>query len=215
MAFLSRLKLNTQAAAVQRDLRNCNKLHRTVMSGFAQLDAEIGVRQALGVLFSVRPEEASLIVQSRAEPDWQLLPVNYLTEPAQVQSICSVADAAPGTTWQFSMLAQPSRNQARYHPDGKPRHAVRVMLTEPAEQQDWLQRQLERNGASLLEVSISRPTRHSIEGRDGRKRRRHFKAMNFEGRLRVTDPELLTAAIEEGFGPGKSYGLGLLLLEAK
>ncbi|WP_337188080.1 type I-E CRISPR-associated protein Cas6/Cse3/CasE [Phenylobacterium sp.] len=43
--------------------------------------------------------------------------------------------------------------------------------------------------------------------------RARMQVADFEGRLSVRDPARLTAALTAGVGPGKAYGLGLLLLK--
>lgn len=39
-----------------------------------------------------------------------------------------------------------------------------------------------------------------------------MNSVTFEGRLRITDPALLTEHLLTGIGPSKAYGCGLLTL---
>ncbi|MFB9432979.1 type I-E CRISPR-associated protein Cas6/Cse3/CasE [Streptoalloteichus tenebrarius] len=61
------------------------------------------------------------------------------------------------------------------------------------------------------DVRIIARERRSFSKRDG-KPPVVLSTVTFQGRLRVTDPELLTERLLAGIGPGKAYGCGLLTL---
>lgn len=73
---------------------------------------------------------------------------------------------------------------------------------------DWLEREGERNGFSLV-------TQHCSSGRlrvrDGRGRDFVIDATDFVGVLKVTDPEKFALALTRGIGRiGRAWGLGML-----
>lgn len=117
-------------------------------------------------------------------------------------------------------------------PDGR-RIGKRVELRREEERIQWLQRQGERSGFQLLTARLE-PGLGQATGRDiaaaradpsptllGRQRngsidrRLTLATALFEGELRVTDAQALRAAIENGIGPGKAFGCGLLSIAPK
>jgi CRISPR system Cascade subunit CasE len=215
--FISRLQLNPDSPAARRDLRDCNDMHRTVMNGFGAANND-SARRELGVLFRLEGDGESprIVVQSTAEPHWNKLAAGYLTSPLQVETL-PLAQLVPanGSEVDYLLVAQPSKNKPRYGENGEPRHSARVLLTSEEDQDIWLRRQLTRYGATALSVQIDRPERHSLSGRDIARTRRHFKAVQFSGTLRVDAADVFADALIFGFGPGKAYGLGLLSLQAR
>ena len=90
MTYLSRLALNPRSREVRRDLADCQQLHRTIMSAFPQAGDGEPARERFGVLYRLdadRAENAFLLVQSRAEPDWSRLSSGYLLDEAALKQI--------------------------------------------------------------------------------------------------------------------------------
>lgn len=116
----------------------------------------------------------------------------------------------------------------------------RVNLTHEPDQLDWLQRKGAASGFTLLTVRArpvglpvsqllpnplhetptatsapvvadtrARPTT-LVTGRRASTGALTFGSVIFEGRLCVTDPDLLLTALQQGVGSGKAYGFGLL-----
>lgn len=76
----------------------------------------------------------------------------------------------------------------------------------------WLERREEKLGAELEAGSlrVDRYQLHRFAKPSGR--RVQLATCDFEGVLRVNDPERLIASIESGIGPAKGFGCGLLLI---
>lgn len=74
----------------------------------------------------------------------------------------------------------------------------------------WLETRGVTHGFTLEAVSIGAYVRHRLF------KRAHqpitFSTLDYEGILRVTDPERLRAALFAGIGPAKGFGCGLLLV---
>lgn len=88
-----------------------------------------------------------------------------------------------------------------------PAHGVRDAAGQAEIYRAWLDRQGQSHGFRVGEVVISRDR---WEVRDGR-RTMPILAVNFSGVLEVTDAERFNAAVVQGIGHGKAWGLGLLL----
>ena len=75
-----------------------------------------------------------------------------------------------------------------------------------------LQRKSEQNGFSVLSLREDPAERifgsHSAE-RGGRL---YLDSWRYTGTLRITDEDLFRAAVRNGIGSDKAYGLGMLLL---
>lgn len=226
--YLSRLILNARHRAVQRDLADCQHLHRTVMALFPQVEGP-DPRAALAVLYRLdeSPQTAKpiLLVQARVAPDFTRLEAGYLAEDldGRENPTCKPVDEqygriAQGARLAFRLRANPTRKvDTKSGPGGERRNGRRVVLDGDDEQLTWLKRKAETNGFALVAASV-RPGAPggSQEGRrptgegDDAKRRITFGAVLFEGELRVTERDKFLAALVDGIGPAKAYGFGLL-----
>lgn len=234
--YLSRLILNPRSRAVRRDLADCQALHRTIMGAFPELPDVDDPRARLGVLYRLEAEprtgQLRLLVQSRPAPDWSRLEPGYLLDtgggpenPACKEVGHLYARVAAGMTFVFRLQANPTRKiDTRSGPDGQRRNGHRVELVGEEAQLDWLQRKAAIAGFELLSVRAS-PIVPNVVAAPGGKltgfhpgagdtsagaRRMTFAAVRFDGQLRVVDADRFRAALEDGIGPAKAYGFGLL-----
>ncbi|MEU0738734.1 type I-E CRISPR-associated protein Cas6/Cse3/CasE [Streptomyces sp. NPDC006134] len=133
--------------------------------------------------------------------------------------------------------ASPSEEQMRRMKSGtdasERRRGFRVAHRTAAQQLTWLLTRAERHGFTIPTTDtgpgialgtgtdvpagpapavslIARDTLRFRKGKDGP--RVTLSTATFQGRLRVTDPEALRAALLGGIGPAKGYGQGLLTL---
>jgi CRISPR system Cascade subunit CasE len=81
----------------------------------------------------------------------------------------------------------------------------------------WLNARAERCGFALETDAKGRPCtrvdgyrQHVIDRRKGR--RAILSSLDFDGLLRITDPQTFAAALRQGIGSGKAFGCGLLLV---
>jgi CRISPR system Cascade subunit CasE len=217
--YLSRLILNPRSRQVQRELADPYEMHRTIMHAFANHP-----RTADRTLFrlEIHPKIGipTLLVQSRLEPGWDFLSApmkNYLLPLADCPPGVSQNPAVkafelrlyPGQTLAFRLKANPTVKKDR---EGK-KQGRRVGLCREEDQLQWLKRKLEAAGAILLSA---RPAGEGkLSGRlhhDGQRHDLTFMSVQFDGILRVSDPDKLHAAIENGIGSSKGFGFGLLSL---
>lgn len=218
--YLSLLRLNPASAAVQRDLRDVQALHRRVMSAFPDvLDPEVEARAYFGVLhrveFSRTSGQIMLYVQSRVEPDWAQLPEGYLrpsdglANPAVKRVDGAYENMKAGRVLRFRLRANPTRKiDTKSGPDGAKRNGRRVPMRGVEEQIGWLARKAEASGFELLQATIA--ASGSVELVKSYETGRTFQGVVFEGRLVVTDPVKFREALVAGIGSAKAYGFGLL-----
>ena len=105
-------------------------------------------------------------------------------------------------------LKRHAEKQAK-RPDRKPRPpSCRVPLIKEDDQRSWLARKL----GSTVTLEGSEILLHvPMYFRKG-KRAGKLVTCTFEGVLRVNEPERLTRLLENGVGPAKAFGCGLLLV---
>ncbi|NER00264.1 MAG: type I-E CRISPR-associated protein Cas6/Cse3/CasE, partial [Cyanothece sp. SIO2G6] len=82
--FLSKLVLNERNRQVQYDLGNAHKLHQQIMHAFPdeadQHSEGWSPRQEWHILFRQEPDSAVILVQADIEPNWAVLPDDYLSD---------------------------------------------------------------------------------------------------------------------------------------
>lgn len=234
--FLSRLILNPMSRAVQRDLSDCQQMHRTLCKAFAQYpDKEVAFRAKVGLLWRIDatiPEGKPLIMaQTRSKPDWTFLEQHpgYLLDDGRLNP--SVRSLEPllesiraGMIFRFCLRANPTKKVETFSKPGEKRNnGRRVPLLGEESEISWLYAKGKAHGFRLLALE---PTARGHFIPDVRviqepyslgQRRDHegekkltFHAVRFEGRLEVTDKVSFIKALEGGIGSAKAYGFGLL-----
>jgi CRISPR system Cascade subunit CasE len=225
MIYLSRLMLNPWSRAVQRDLANCQDMHRTLLSAFGE--SEVSVRRMFGVLYRVEPTQRTLrvLVQSRAKPDWGTLRPGYLVADED-SAICRRVDDVyarlqVGQSLRFRLRANPTKRLLG-PPQGIGTHArgKRVDLRREEDRLAWLARKAERGGFSLLTVHTAPAVLNARANAEPRQvgwsgeGKMIFGAAVFEGVLRITDTDRFGMSLADGIGSAKAYGFGLLSIAA-
>lgn len=230
--YLSRLLLNPIDREVQRDLADCQELHRTLLHAFPPLTNGNQPREYYGVLHRVDVQPRTgipmVLVQSRVKPDWAFLAERsgYLLEDTDERNpdhkpLESVyAQLHDGQVLAFRLRANPTRKvETKSGPDGKRRNGRREPLRTQEEQIDWLRRKGDRGGFEVLSVraSVDVPdirvlpeVAHRVVHGNKKERGMTFTSLVFEGRLRITDPGLFRETLDNGIGSAKAYGFGLL-----
>ena len=203
--FLSRVEVAWPKA------RNPYDLHRAVWDLFPGEPRE--PRRAFeqdrqGFLFRMeasRPGQAArLLVQSRRAP-------LAIAEHARVLGVREFdPQPAEGQHLAFLLTANPIKTivdqEGRQHENGAPKKC-RVPLIREQEQRDWLARKL-KDAARVEAMSLqTHPPLYFRKNGAGK-----IVPVTFEGILTVDQPELLETFLENGIGPAKGFGCGLLLL---
>lgn len=211
-------------------------LHRLLMGALPDISAS-ATKPRLLYRHEEHEDIHSVLVQTSAEPDW-----TALREAANVQTKpYDPSDLVSGTRLRFKLRANPVvQRRGSYFKDGKPRHVLVGSHSDWVEEQtgsaspprerqlfDWLQAkgageregvpggfelvQQKRAGEMVPTCVVGPPQSYSFRRSDARWPM-HFVGVDFEGVLRVTDPEQFTQTVRGGIGRGKAFGFGLLSL---
>lgn len=191
-------------------------------------------RQEGGFLFRIEPEPPlRILVQSTEKPRWdyafQNAPHLLAGEP-QVREY--VPTFVAGQTFRFRLVAQ--MVSRRTIPAGKlldgqkarSEHPIQCLLPADGDGRRkpdpkftaWRQRLgvwAERHGFTVGDYPKQlrvQPVTSLTMKPVGQQRPKHFNAAIFEGLLTCVDPERLHAAVLNGVGRGKAFGMGLLSL---
>lgn len=203
--FLSRVEIPWESA------RNPYNLHRQLWRLFPGEKKETrhnGEELRQGFLFRIennltgRP--ARLLVQSWRAPDNASGLMVIGTREIHPQPIA-------GQRLAFLLTANPVKTIADTQRDVKPEKKsdkCRVPLIKEEDQREWLTRKLVTAGEIEAANALPHTPIYFRKGNRGGK----LATVTFEGVLRVSDPMKLTELIENGVGPAKGFGCGLLLV---
>jgi len=78
---------------------------------------------------------------------------------------------------------------------------------------DWLQKQAETAGFRFAPEVVQVEGYRQHRSRRGGGREIRFSTLDFTGLLTVTDPEVFLHKLQQGIGPAKAFGCGLMLLK--
>jgi CRISPR system Cascade subunit CasE len=193
--YLSRLISNQRHREARRDLANPYEMHRTLDRAVSNALSRNEERLLWRLDVGRNGNPRSILVQTLTRPDWKFLPEGYLTVPAEFKQLR--LEIARGSRFRFRLRANPTVKR-----DGK-RHALRLL----EERLEWLTKKAQAGGFSVLSVHL-----------EGEERVRAVKdatpitleATTFGGTFVVDDPSTFRATLEQGVGPAKGLGMGLL-----
>ena len=201
--YLTRIDMPLAHRGVQRALGDCQQMHRRIAGLFADSRAGAGVLYRLrytrgscsAYLYSAVP-----VKRDRLLPDMQLVGERDMTDWLNTLT--------EGRVCHLDLLAWPSKKI----PNDGGRNSRRRVLRTQAERLAWLARKGQQNGFSLLnvrELETMQQVGHHDASHGGRL---YVDSYHYQGTLQIADAAALQSAICSGIGPGKAYGLGMLLL---
>lgn len=200
--YLSRLRLNPADPHARRDLADAYEMHRTLARVYAP-DAEQPPAR-----FLWRQErnasgwpDGTVLIQAAEPGRWDVLQAmpGYVQNLEADKPVDLAALIQPGRRYRFRLQANPTVTR-----EGK-RHG----LVQEEEQLVWLSRQGQRHGFEVL--AAMRGASERLSASQSRKRITVHSAL-FDGLLQATDADALRAALTQGLGHAKAFGLGLLSL---
>lgn len=227
--YMSKLNLNLRSVDVQKDLRNCYDLHRTVLSAYPQLDSENKkARDVFNVLYRLDNSSASdrldLLVQSESKPDWSKLPQHYVTYSSQntpnieVKDISHVFDTIKnGMCLRFRIRANATKKTntslKKDRLEGRKNNGTRIPILKTDEQIKWITNKSKLHGFDIVSVKNLPDVNISNTGiSKGRKTDKilTFNSVVFEGILAINDTVVFSDTLKKGIGSAKAFGFGLL-----
>ena len=179
-------------------------------------------------LYRVEPDgEARILVQSNALPDWSKAFLNapgYLLTPPTVKEVN--IQLHEGQQLRFRIRANPTKRPPRTKDPGgeivKESKRPHLAVRDPQQQWQWLEDRLapagrinERFGAKAEDEKVPYPEKQILTGTKpprGESPKQEILVVSqlFEGLLTVTDPNAIQKLVQNGIGPAKSFGCGLL-----
>lgn len=185
---LSKLTLNVSSREVRRDVSNPYELHRTLSRVLEEQDGRI-----LWRLETPPYGSPFVLVQSPAVPDWNMLGARYL-RAVEVKAFTPLFMAGKG--FYFRLRANPVVTR-----EGK-----RSGLPDK-EKVAWLVRKAELGGFNLLG---GRVLEEGVVWARRKGEKVNLSVATFEGVLTVEDKARFRQTLEQGIGPAKAFGMGLL-----
>ena len=113
-----------------------------------------------------------------------------------------------GQIRNFDLLTMPSKKIKMKNQ----KNSRRRLLLQPEERMKWLQRKAEQNGFAILSVREDPAERIFGIHPDERGGRLYLNTWRYSGVIQIQNEKLFRSAVENGIGPEKAYGLGMILL---
>jgi CRISPR system Cascade subunit CasE len=203
--FLSRVEIPWEFA------RNPYNFHRQLWRLFPGEERETrsnGEESRQGFLFRIEDNPTGrptrLLVQSRRAPQTASELVIVGTREFQPQPVA-------GQRLAFLLTANPVKTITDTQRDAKPdkrSEKCRVPLIKEEDQREWIARKFASAGEIEAVSILPHAPIHFRKGNRGGK----LATTTFDGVIRVRDPIALTSLLENGVGPAKGFGCGLLLV---
>lgn len=200
--YLTKIQLDIYNRTVCYALSDCQRMHRMINGLFAtdregaqlQYRVQNTGRSCAVYLYSDMPIDRS-----------RLLP--FMTFVGERDLGAWLASMTEGRTLSFDLVTMPSKKER-----GEVNSRRRI-LREADKRSAWLARKAEQNGFVLLDVHELESA--SLTGKHEKERGGYmvWDTYHYRGILQITDSERFRKALQTGIGPGKAYGLGMILLK--
>ena len=203
--YLSSFLLDMSCPSVRQCLSNAHDMHRSIMSGFGDMNS-VEPRKDQGVLYRLWPNdrEMKLYVLTHGLPDWSHLSVGFSLQKGPKDISATVDSLSAGRHLSFDLIAVASKKQSR---EGE--NSRRLFLVNEEARAQWLSRKAEQNGFTVLWVREEGQVKAFLRGKG---KDAVNTGVRFRGELCIVDAKLFQNAFCNGIGPGKAYGMGLLML---
>lgn len=202
--ILTKIEMSVSDPAVRAALRDAQKMHR-LASGLFQV-----AREDVHLLYRVRTEGTLVSLYLYADRPIErerLLPGMSLAGERDLEDWLD--SMQNGRILGFELMTMPFKKTA----GGNNKNSRRRVLRTQEERLAWLARKAEQNGFVILEALESPGERISASHSSEKGGQLFLDSFRYTGVLRITDAQTFRKAIRNGIGPGKSYGLGMLLLK--
>ena len=201
--YLTKIELGISNPGVRAAVRDAQKIHRLVTGffGMQRGEGEILFRSRVrGAVVDLYLYSAQPVDPGRLLPDMKLIAQRDVTRWLEGME--------NGTVLGFQLETMPFKKAAEAGAKNSRRRALRTLQ----EREAWLNRKAEQNGFRILSVEETAgeklTARHPSENGGSLT----VDSWVYTGRLCVVDAEAFRLAIRRGIGPGRAYGLGMLLL---
>lgn len=197
--YLSKIMIHGAAC------RNPYEIHRTLWQLFSQdADAE---RDYLFRVERQGQQQAEVLLQSQRKPNCDVRDARLLATREYSPTL------QPGQRLRFLLIANPIKTikdeSGRLNTKGEVKKC-RVPLIREEEWRDWLERKLD--GLASLETLVAEKRLPMNFHKAKEKRVGKIQPVSFQGILKIEDVTEFTELLNNGIGPAKGFGCGLLSL---
>ena len=200
--YLTKIELDTGSRAVRAALADCQKMHRLLCGLFEES------RQEAGLLYRLREDGSRCAVYLySAVPVLPEKMLPFMQMAGQRDLKVWMASLRQGQRMGFDLITMPSKKVPQ--PGGG--NSRRRAFSTEAERLDWLNRKAKQNGFAI--VSVMELATADFSGvHSSQSGRMEWKAWHYRGILEIQDAGAFSATLAAGIGPGKAYGMGMILL---
>ena len=202
--YLTRIKLDMTKTNTMQALVCPSKFHGAIESAEPE-----GRTRKLWRIDELGGEKYLLILSEKAF-DFSNVCEQFGSEKPQSKSYDTLLERVKnGGKWRFRLKANPVIHKKDPKTDrGKP-----IALVGNKQQEEWLKKQALRNGFSLEDGLwlVTESKWYDFKKGSGRNHVR-ILSVTYEGLLTVTNEELFKAALVQGIGREKAFGLGMLTI---
>lgn len=194
------IKINIPKQAAKSLLADCQKMHQFV-TGLFDTD-----RKSSQILFRTRttPQTLSLYIYANRP----IVPARCEYEYEQRNIDPWLNSIQPGQYLGFDLVAAACKKE---HSSGK--NSIRTLLRAPEERLEWLNRKAS-DGGFVVEQAVEQE-RVVLCGthRDDNGGKMYHTGYHYQGVLQITNADLFRQELQNGIGPGKAYGLGMMMVK--
>lgn len=201
--YLTKIDLELSNRAVCAALSDCQKMHRMINGLFDDS------RQKVRLLYRVnnRGRNCSVYLYSSSPIRTEkLLPFMAMEGQRDLSLWLDAMDE--GMRFRFDVMTMPCKKEPQYN--GK--NSRRRILKTADERTAWMERKAAQNGFVLLQMQEQESVAFLGKHPEELGGRMNWNAYHYTGILEIQDAEAFRRAMEEGIGPEKAYGLGMILL---
>lgn len=201
--YLTKIELDMRNRAVRMALGDCQRMHCLVNGLFDRS------REDERLLYRVKADGWDCAVYLYSDgplAQEKLLPFMRLSGQRDISQW--LQGMTGGRRMHFDLLTMPSK-KVGLESGGNSRR--RVLRTEE-ERMAWLARKACQNGFEILSVQELDNSGFSGNHEAEQGGRMNWSAYHYHGILEIRDSAAFQRALSGGIGPGKAYGLGMILL---
>lgn len=206
-----------------RWLANRQHIHQRLSMAFPEPGGRFSAdgygvtRDEGGFLFRIEPGPLTrIVVRSRILPDWgrAFKKAGWLVEPKLPRPrLFDLESLIESSEFAFELEANPTKRLRNDGPEG--RKGARVPVREIEKLEGWIEDHADKGGFQILDdtlgiIPLGRRTAHMRSAPN-----RHWDAVQFKGRLRVTNVATFANSLTQGIGPAKAFGFGLLSISRR
>ena len=201
--YLTRIEMELSDHAIRSGIQDRQRLHKLI-TGLFQSDrkgAEILFRcRNRGMNTDVYIYSSVPVEKERILPSMHIIAQRDLTE--------WLLTLKNGSIYGFQLITLPFKKVSE---SGR-KNSRRRALKNARERLEWLERKAEQNGFTILSVNETPSEEVKAWHPDEKGGRLTMNTYCYTGLLKISDAEAFQKAIRTGIGPGKAYGLGMLIL---